>query len=141
MSAGRQTAGRPRPDGLDGVGLHLGYHDRAVVHGADIALRAGRVTALVGPNSSGKSTLLRALARLHRLTAGELALQSGADRVDALALGAREFARQVTLLAQSRPTPPACRCATSSGSAGTRTAAAGARATPAVPPRSPTRWP
>ena len=105
MTAGRQTAGRPRPDGLDGVGLHLGYHDRAVVHGADIALRAGRVTALVGPNSSGKSTLLRALARLHRPTAGELALQSGADRVDALALGAREFARQVTLLAQSRPTP------------------------------------
>ena len=95
---------RRRPAGLDGVGLHLGYHDRAVVHGADIALRAGRVTALVGPNGSGKSTLLRALARLHRPTQGELRLGS-APGVDALALGSREFARQVTLLAQSRPTP------------------------------------
>lgn len=94
-----------RPDGLVGVGLHLGYHDRTVVHGADIRLRAGRVTALVGPNGSGKSTLLRALARLHRPTAGELRLASGADRLDALELGPRAFARQVTLLAQSRPTP------------------------------------
>ena len=95
----------PRPDGLDGLGLHLGYHDRAVVHGADVRLRAGRVTALVGPNGSGKSTLLRALARLHRPIAGELRLGTGTGRVDALALGARDFARQVTLLAQSRPTP------------------------------------
>ena len=94
-----------RPDGLDGVGLHLGYHDRAVVHGADIRLRAGRITALVGPNGSGKSTLLRALARLHRPTAGELRARPEASGVDALALSAREFARQVTLLAQSRPTP------------------------------------
>ena len=105
VTAHRSAVDRPRPVGLDGVGLHLGYHDRVVVHGADIALRAGRVTALVGPNGSGKSTLLRALARLHRPTAGELALQAGAERVDALGLGARDFARQVTLLAQSRPTP------------------------------------
>ena len=106
--SGRVSAspGRPsRPDGLEGLGLHLGYHHRAVVHGADIRLRAGRVTALVGPNGSGKSTLLRALARLHRPTAGELRLGRGTDRIDALALGAREFACQVTLLAQSRPTP------------------------------------
>jgi iron complex transport system ATP-binding protein len=88
-TASRSAVDRPRPDGLDDVGLHLGYHDRAVVHGADIRLRAGRVTALVGPNSSGKSTLLRAPARLHRPTAGELVLQSGNHRVDALAPGAR----------------------------------------------------
>lgn len=94
-----------RAEDLDGVGLHLGYRDRAVVHGADIRLRAGRVTALVGPNGSGKSTLLRALARLHRPTAGELRLGGAGRRVDGLALGARDFARQVTLLAQTRPTP------------------------------------
>jgi iron-chelate-transporting ATPase len=92
-------------EGLDGFGLHLGYHDRPVVHGADIALRVGRVTALVGPNGSGKSTLLRALARLHHPDRGGVALHSGAGRTDALALTSREFARRVTLLAQSRPTP------------------------------------
>jgi len=88
---------------IEGADLSLGYHGRTVVHGAGLALRGGRVTALVGPNGSGKSTVLRALARLHRPDAGTLRL--GGQAVDALAMSRREFARVVTLLAQSRPTP------------------------------------
>ncbi len=88
--------------GLRGVDLRLGYHGRPVVDGASIALTAGAVTALVGPNGSGKSTLLRALARLHRPDAGTVLLPDGSS---ALALSAKDFARRVTLLAQSRPTP------------------------------------
>ena len=91
-----------RDQGLRGVDLCLGYHGATVVHSAGIALRPGRVTALVGPNGSGKSTLLRGLARLHPVDRGRVLLDDGAD---ALALSAKEFARQVTLLAQSRPTP------------------------------------
>src|SRR5262245_2333953 len=87
---------------LRGVGLDLAYHGDVVVHGATVELRRGRVTALVGPNGSGKSTLLRALARLHGPMAGRVQL---ADAADAFALSRREFARRVTLLAQSRPTP------------------------------------
>ncbi|MER7456816.1 ABC transporter ATP-binding protein [Micromonospora sp. NPDC126480] len=87
---------------LRGVGLSLGYHGATVVHGASIALRAGTVTALVGPNGSGKSTLLRALARLHPVGDGQVLLADGGD---AAGLPAREFARRVTLLAQSRPVP------------------------------------
>ncbi|MCX6462728.1 MAG: ABC transporter ATP-binding protein [Pseudonocardiales bacterium] len=91
---------------LDGRGLRLGYHGVTVVHGADVALRPGRVTALVGPNGSGKSTLLRALARLHPPAEGTVALHGGPDgALDALALTRRDFARRVTLLAQSRPVP------------------------------------
>lgn len=91
---------------LRGRDLHLGYHGVPVVHGADITLTPGRIVALVGPNGSGKSTLLRALARLHAPTTGEIQL-AGADGrdVDALALTRRDFARHVTLLAQSRPVP------------------------------------
>lgn len=87
---------------LRGTGLHLGYHGDLVVHGADIALTPGTVTALVGPNGSGKSTLLRALARLHAPADGHITLDQDTD---ALALNSRDFARRVTLLAQSRPTP------------------------------------
>jgi ferric hydroxamate transport system ATP-binding protein len=91
---------------IAGADLELGYRERTVVHGADLVLRAGRVTALVGPNGSGKSTLLRALARLHRPTSGSLRVpDDGGEVVDALVLSRRDFARQVTLLAQSRPTP------------------------------------
>ncbi len=35
-----------------------------ILHGIDLALRAGRWTSIVGPNGAGKSTLLKALAGL-----------------------------------------------------------------------------
>jgi iron complex transport system ATP-binding protein len=87
---------------LLGVDLSLSYHQRPVVHDANIALRSGEVAVLIGPNGSGKSTLLRAMARLHRPGGGDVLLAGGAS---ALALSAKDFARRVTLLAQSRPTP------------------------------------
>ena len=96
------TSGLAAGVGLSGTGLHIGYHGTPVVADAAIQLRRGEVTALVGPNGSGKSTLLRALARLHRPTAGDITFGDGTD---AYHLSAKDFARRVTLLAQSRPTP------------------------------------
>jgi len=93
---------------LAGTGLELAYDGRVVVHGAGLALRRGEVTVLVGPNGSGKSTLLRSLARLHAPLGGSVTLAAeGADApaLDALALHPKDFARRVTLLSQSRPTP------------------------------------
>jgi iron complex transport system ATP-binding protein len=84
------------------VDLCLGFHGTTVVDRASIMLRRGEVTALVGPNGSGKSTLLRALARLHRPDSGAVLLGDGASAAD---LNSSEFARRVTLLSQSRPTP------------------------------------
>lgn len=105
-----------------GLDLTISYNGTPVVHGAELHLEPGKVTALVGPNGSGKSTLLRALARLHQPDSGRVLLAdddvhtvsggpaAGAHElvehgVDAATLSAREFARRVTLLAQSRPTP------------------------------------
>jgi ferric hydroxamate transport system ATP-binding protein len=87
---------------LEGIDLTLGYDRRTVVHGASVALRAESITALVGPNGSGKSTLLRSLARLHLPQSGSILLDPD---MDAFALHPKEFARRVTLLTQSRPTP------------------------------------
>ena len=88
--------------GLTGDDLRLGYHGRQVVDGASLHIEAASVTALVGPNGSGKSTLLRALARLHHPDAGSITFPGGGNALD---LSAKEFARKVTLLSQSRPTP------------------------------------
>ncbi|TCM41689.1 ABC transporter ATP-binding protein [Kribbella sp. VKM Ac-2568] len=88
--------------GLAGVDLHLGYHGHQVVDGASLRIEAASVTALVGPNGSGKSTLLRALARLHKPESGEIAFPDGQSALD---LSSKDFARRVTLLSQSRPTP------------------------------------
>ncbi len=86
---------------LRGDDLRLGYQRRTVVHGVTIELRPGQVTALIGPNGSGKSTVLRSLARLHKSASGAVSL----DGDDAALLSARQFARRVTLLSQSRPQP------------------------------------
>ena len=91
---------------LLGDDLVLGYQHTTVVHGVSVQLRPGRVTALIGPNGSGKSTVLRSLARLHPLQSGTVRLREGADDLaDAAPLSARDFARRVTLLSQSRPHP------------------------------------
>ena len=45
-------------------GLRVTLGGREVLHGIDLALKAGRWTCVVGPNGAGKSTLLKALAGL-----------------------------------------------------------------------------
>ncbi|MER6016992.1 ABC transporter ATP-binding protein [Streptomyces anulatus] len=88
--------------------MTIAYDRTDVVHGADLRLPRGRVTALIGPNGSGKSTLLRAVARLHKARTGSVTVAAGAEDaepVDALALSRSDFARRVTLLAQSRNAP------------------------------------
>ncbi|WP_343233185.1 ABC transporter ATP-binding protein [Streptomyces sp. SID724] len=94
--------------GLDARDMTIAYDRTDVVHGADLRLPRGRVTALIGPNGSGKSTLLRAVARLHKARTGRVTVApqgEGSEPVDALALSRSDFARRVTLLAQSRNAP------------------------------------
>ena len=86
---------------LAGHDLVLGYQRTTVVHGVSVRLEAGAVTALIGPNGSGKSTVLRSLARLQPVAAGRVTV----GEQEAAPLSAKEFARRVTLLSQSRPHP------------------------------------
>ncbi|MFD4694221.1 ABC transporter ATP-binding protein [Streptomyces sp. NPDC058463] len=102
---GVPAAGTAAPSGLAATGVTVAYDGVDVVHEADLRLPRGQVTALIGPNGSGKSTLLRAVARLHRARSGSVTVGADDDPVDALALSRTDFARRVTLLAQSRTTP------------------------------------
>ncbi|GAA0672146.1 siderophore ABC transporter ATP-binding protein CdtA [Streptomyces malaysiensis subsp. malaysiensis] len=103
MRSGEEAARtRLRGHELSATGVTVSYDGVDVVHDAALRLRPGEVTALVGPNGSGKSTLLRTIARLQRPRHAELRIDADTD---GLALTSREFARQVALLTQSRPTP------------------------------------
>ena len=56
---------------LDGVHTHIGrYH---VLHGVDLAVRAGRLTMLLGRNGAGKTTTLRTVMALWRASRGLIA--------------------------------------------------------------------
>ncbi len=90
---------------LSAADLSLGYDGTPVVNDVSLTIAPGRVTALIGPNGSGKSTVLRSLARLHPIAAGEVSLQADGADTASHTLTAREFARVVTLLSQSRPHP------------------------------------
>jgi iron complex transport system ATP-binding protein len=79
----------------------LGYGDRVVVDGVSVVIPQGRVTAVVGANACGKSTLLRGLARLLTPRGGQVLL----DGHDVHALPTRDVARRLGLLPQS-PTAP-----------------------------------
>jgi branched-chain amino acid transport system ATP-binding protein len=59
---------------LELVDVHAGYGPIEVLHGVDLAVPAGAVVGLLGPNGGGKSTTLRVCCGLHPVTSGELRL-------------------------------------------------------------------
>ncbi|CAM4504338.1 ABC transporter ATP-binding protein [Nocardia ninae] len=93
----------------DGVGrnelaaqaVDLRYGDRVVIDGLDLVLPGDSVTAIVGPNACGKSTLLRGLTRLLRPSGGTVTL----DGADIHRMSARALALRMGLLPQQPITP------------------------------------
>lgn len=81
--------------------LTIGYDRRIISESLSVAIPDGSFTVIVGANASGKSTLLRALARL-------LTPMSGEVRLDERPLGEyqpKELARAVGLLPQTSLAP------------------------------------
>ena len=82
-------------------GLALGYGDRTVIRSLDLVVPPGRVTAIVGANACGKSTLLRSMSRLLAPREGRVVL----DGRDVHRIPAKELARTLGLLPQSPVAP------------------------------------
>mgnify|MGYP000102320221 FL=1 len=90
-----QTA---RAASLRGRGLVVGYgKGDPVLDGVDLDVLDAELTVIVGPNACGKSTLLRALARVLAVQGGEVLL----DGTDIMRQGARRVARRLGMLPQS----------------------------------------
>ncbi|MFC8847573.1 MULTISPECIES: ABC transporter ATP-binding protein [unclassified Micromonospora] len=81
--------------------LVVGYDERTVLDGLDVTLPAGAFTVIVGPNACGKSTLLRAMARLLTPRRGTVLLDGTAIRD----LPTREVAQRLGVLPQSPLVP------------------------------------
>ena len=81
--------------------LTLGYAERTVIEGLDLVIAPGKITAIVGPNACGKSTLLRSMSRLLAPRAGHVVL----DGTSVHQMPAKELARTLGLLPQSPIAP------------------------------------
>jgi iron complex transport system ATP-binding protein len=81
---------------LAGQNLTIGYHDRVVGRGLDVALEQGEVLALLGPNGGGKTTLLKTLLGILNPQAGEVAV--GGRSLNSISI--RERARLIAYVPQ-----------------------------------------
>jgi len=86
---------------LHAESVTLGYGDRMIVESLDLRVPAGRITAIVGANACGKSTLLKAMARLLTPSSGRVLLDGKAIH----RLPTKQVARVLGLLPQSPIAP------------------------------------
>jgi iron complex transport system ATP-binding protein len=86
---------------LEARDLRLAYDDRIVVDGLSVSITRGEVTVIVGANACGKSTLLRALARLLKPRRGTVLL----DGRDIHRLPTKQVATQLGILPQQPIAP------------------------------------
>jgi ABC-type cobalamin/Fe3+-siderophores transport system ATPase subunit len=88
-------------DRLRAENLTLGYDQRVVTTGLDVTIPDGSFTVIVGPNACGKSTLLKALARLLKPSAGTVYLDGAAIA----GYPTRQVAHRLGMLPQSPIAP------------------------------------
>jgi iron complex transport system ATP-binding protein len=81
---------------LTGHNLTIGYSDRVVGRGLDVALKQGEVLALLGPNGGGKTTLLKTLLGILKPLAGDAQI----DGRSLAAFSVRERAQRVAYVPQ-----------------------------------------
>lgn len=86
---------------LEARTLFAGYGDKQILKDLDLVLPPGQITAIVGANACGKSTLLKALSRLITPQQGEVLLDGRAIH----RLPTKELAQRLGLLPQSPIAP------------------------------------
>ena len=91
----------PASPGFHVNALRTGYGDRIVSQDLNVHIPGGLVTAIIGPNACGKSTLLKTIGRLQKRGAGEILL----DDRDVAKDSHRKLAQKLALLGQGALIP------------------------------------
>ncbi|MBD2871733.1 ABC transporter ATP-binding protein [Paenibacillus arenilitoris] len=81
--------------------LDIAYDDRLIVQNLNIAIPQGKITALVGSNGSGKSTILKTMARIMNPAGGSVLLDGKSIHKQST----KDVAKQLAILPQN-PTAP-----------------------------------
>ena len=93
----RESRGLPeREIRFEGVDFHYPGSERPVLDHLNLALPAGRCTAIVGLNGAGKTTLVKLLARLYEPTGGRILV----DDIDVRSFGVDDWRSQIGVIFQ-----------------------------------------
>ena len=76
--------------------VKFGYHDKEILHGVTMELKAGTVNAIVGPSGSGKSTIAKLIASLWDVNSGSVKIGG----VDIKQLSLKDFNQKIAYVAQ-----------------------------------------
>jgi iron complex transport system ATP-binding protein len=82
--------------------LNLAYEDKLIVENLNVEIPDGKITALVGANGSGKSTILKSMARILRPKAGAVLLDGKMIHRQST----KKIAQQLAILPQNPEAPP-----------------------------------
>ena len=86
---------------LSATNIIAGYDKKIILNGMDVVIPSNKISVIIGANASGKSTLLKTLARLIRPIAGEIAL----DGKEIRTIPSKHLAQMLGLLPQSPVVP------------------------------------
>ena len=92
----RESAAAPADNSVALENVRFAYHDKEVLHGVCMEMKAGSVNAIVGPSGSGKSTIAKLIASFWDVTSGSIRI-GGAD-IRQLSL--EEYNRKIAYVAQ-----------------------------------------
>ena len=86
----------PKDHSITLTDVKFGYHDKEILHGVTMELKAGTVNAIVGPSGSGKSTIAKLIASLWDVNSGSIKI--GGTDIKQLSL--TDFNRKIAYVAQ-----------------------------------------
>ena len=86
----------PKEHSITLTDVKFGYHDKEILHGVTMELKAGTVNAIVGPSGSGKSTIAKLIASLWDVNSGSIKIGG----VDIKQLSLTDFNRKIAYVAQ-----------------------------------------
>lgn len=88
---------------LSAKSLHLAYGSKQVISDLDLELERGQLLGLIGPNGSGKTSLIRSLSGILKPVSGSISLSNK----NIATFSEQERARQIAVVPQSAYLPPA----------------------------------
>jgi iron complex transport system ATP-binding protein len=83
--------------------LSVFYGDRQILHEIQLEVHSGEIVALLGPNGTGKSTLIRSISGVIPIRNGNIFV----DQKDVTSLSTMERARHISVVPQAVSIPPA----------------------------------